>query len=101
MSYWSADRLLGKRYTFVDRESPDVTIVALDAARNSVRLHCIGGDRQWFPLDAFVDGIKAGALVESEAPPFVHERISRFDTKRSGFRMYVAGPNKRPMKGIN
>ena len=96
---FDADYLLGRRFMFESADVPDVTVIAVDVARNRIRLHATDGARQWLPFNAFVDGIKCGAVVESEAAPFVLDRETKFDRIRSALRIYVAGPHKRPMRG--
>lgn len=60
---------------------------------DSARCHVSDGRVQAIPLALLREALRAGAIVESMCAPFTHARDPRL-------RVYVAGPHKRPMKGI-
>lgn len=73
---------VGMRFMFADQPLPDVTCVAHDPQRGTVRLHCEGGARGTVPAVMFLEAIRVGALVESVGAPFVHPPLTRFDRQR-------------------
>lgn len=87
-SKYTADYLLGRRYSSAD--APDITITGLDPQARTVRVHCLDGQRAHLPLDQVIEAIRSGAWVESDKAPFVLEREPAARFLRRG----VAGRGK-------
>lgn len=92
--------MVGRRFEFVDRSFPDVTVIGMAPKANTIRLHVLDGRRELFALDAFVHAYQNGDVLETLAAPFEHPRETKFDRKRAALRRYVAGPNKQPNSRI-
>lgn len=93
--------LVGRRFEWMKTEAPDVTFVAGKPREWKIRAHSLDGVREWFNLAEVVALVEAGALVESErGVPFVLDRETKFDRRRSSLKTYIAGPNKQPMRGF-
>lgn len=68
--YFTADRILGKRYEFVNGSAPDFTVTALDR-KKGVRCHATDGAKAWVVFSILQEAIIMGIIVESEKAPFV------------------------------
>ena len=98
--------LIGRRFEMHDDKGKrhdvgDVTFVAGDPKRKTIRVHGEDGARETWQLDDAIGALLIGVLVESAtAAPFVLEPISKFARRRAALRIYIAGPNKKPMRGF-
>lgn len=63
--------LLGRRFEFTDKATPDITLVGVDPAAKMVRLHATDGTRQSVPTAVFLRAYRKGTIAESMLPGFV------------------------------
>lgn len=66
--------LLGRRFEFADKTTPDVTLVGGDPVAKTVTLHASDGGREVVPMKLFLRAYRKGSLVESMKPGFVNDR---------------------------
>lgn len=78
MTGWASrittEYLVGRRFTWTNGAAPDITFVS-GHDNDTVKAHCLTGDKKNLPVADVRAAMLAGILVESDEVPFVLEDI--------------------------